>query len=147
VTAYADSGVLAKLYVLEPDSPEAVHLVSSFAPPLPLTHLQALEVRNALRLKICRGEMTRAQLRWTLSRLADDMRRGRWQLPRYALTDVYRKAEELSQKHATSTGCRGLDILHVAGAIVLGVRVFLTFDARQGKLARKARLRVLPART
>ena len=31
-----DSGVIAKLYVLEPDSPEAVRLVSSYAPPLAL---------------------------------------------------------------------------------------------------------------
>ncbi len=130
MTAYADSGVIAKLYVPEPNSPEAVRLVSSYAPPLALTHLQALEVRNALRLKVFRGES-----------------RGRWQLPRYALSDVYREAEELSGKHAASTGCRSLDILHVAGATVLGVRDFLTFDARQGKLARKARLRVLPATT
>ena len=81
--------------------------------------------------------MTRTQLRRTLARLMDDVRRGRWQLPRYALSDVYRKAEELSGKHAASTGCRSLDILHVAGAVVLGARDFLTFDARQGKLARK----------
>ena len=97
--------------------------------------------------KAFRGEITRTQLRRTLSRLADDIRSGRWQLPRYALTDVYRKAEELSGRHAASTGCRSLDILHVAGALVLGVRTFLTFDTRQGKLARKARLRVLPATT
>ena len=53
----------------------------------------------------------------------------------------------LSEKYAGSTGCRSLDILHVASAIVLGIRDFLTFDARQGDLARKARLRVLPATT
>ena len=35
----------------------------------------------------------------------------------------------------------------VARATVLGLRDFLTFDARQGKLARKARLRVFPATT
>jgi hypothetical protein len=111
VTAYADSGVIAKLYVPEPNSPEAARLVSSYAPPLALTHLQALEVRNALRLKVFRGE----------------------------------KAEELSGKHAASTGCRSLDILHVAGTIILGVRDFLTFDVRQGKLARKARPESSPA--
>src|SRR5439155_5409554 len=77
VTAYADSGVIAKLYVLEPNSSAAAHLVSPFAPPLPLTHLQALEVRNALRLKAFRGEMTRTQLRRTLLRLTDDIPQGR----------------------------------------------------------------------
>ena len=147
MTAYADSGVIAKLYVPEPNSPEAVRLVSSYAPPLALTHLQALEVRNAFAVE---GLPQRDDPRTASS---DVVAAGggrssrRWQLPRYALSDVYREAEELSGKHAASTGCRSLDILHVAGATVLGVRDFLTFDARQGKLARKARLRVLPATT
>ena len=69
MTAYVDSGVIAKLYVPEPNSPEAARLVSAYAPPLALTHLQAFEVRNALRLKVFRGEMTRSELRRTLSRL------------------------------------------------------------------------------
>jgi len=88
VTAYADSGVVAKALRARAEQPRGGASRVLLRTPLPLTHLQALEVRNALRLKAFRGEMTRTQLRRTLSRLADDIRSGRWQLPRYALTDV-----------------------------------------------------------
>jgi hypothetical protein len=98
-----------------------------------LDETETLEVRNSLRPKVFRGEMTRSELRRTLSRLAEDVREGRWHLPRYTVSDVYRKAEELSGKHAASTGCRSLDILHVAGAIIFGVRDFLTFDAGEAR--------------
>ena len=37
-----------------------------------------------------------------------------------------------------------LEILHVAAALTLGARVFVSFDDRQRKLARRARLKVLP---
>jgi hypothetical protein len=37
-----------------------------------------------------------------------------------------------------------LDILHVATAMVLGVRDFASFDGRQRQLAKRAGLRVLP---
>lgn len=146
MSAYLDTGVIAKLYVLEPDSPEAARLVSAYPPPLVFTHLQALELRNALRLKVFRGEITGAELRLTLSRLAADIRAGRWTPPQYALTDVFGKAEELSRKFALVTGCRSLDTLHVAAAVVLKLRDFVTFDVRQGRLARKARLRLRPLR-
>ena len=146
MSAYLDTGVIAKLYVLESDSAEAARLVSAYRPPLVFTHLQALEIRNALRLKVFRGEITRAQLRLTMSRLEIDIRAGRWESPRYALSDVYEKAEDLSRRFAPTTGCRSLDILHVAAAVVLKVRDFVTFDVRQGRLARKARLRLRPVR-
>ena len=69
MSANLDTGVIAKLYVIESDSAEAARLVSAYRPPLVFTHLQALEIRNALRLKVFRGEITRAQLRLTMSRL------------------------------------------------------------------------------
>ncbi len=40
-------------------------------------------------------------------------------------------------------GCRSLDVLHVASAIELGLRVFVTFDVRQQELARSAGLKLL----
>ena len=46
--------------------------------------------------------------------------------------------------NAASTLAQSLDILHVAAALTLGARVFVSFDDRQRKLARRARLKVLP---
>ena len=116
MTAYADSGVLAKLYVLEPDSPEAVHLVSSFAPPLPLTHLQALEVRNALRLKAFRGEMTRTQLRRTLLRLTDDIPQGRGAVGKACSQYGVPQCRYSARRRSSCSRCPHLpDFRHAAG--------------------------------
>ena len=41
-------------------------------------------------------------------------------------------------------GCRTLDIIHVAAALVIGAREFVTFDGRQGAMAKQAGLAVKP---
>jgi predicted nucleic acid-binding protein len=43
-----------------------------------------------------------------------------------------------------SLGCRTLDIIYVAAALVIGGKEFVTFDGRQGALARQAGLTVKP---
>ena len=49
--------------------------------------------------------------------------------------DVHARAIRLSEKHTVSNGNRAFDILHVAIALHLGAREFLTFDERQRRLA------------
>ncbi|MGO8999091.1 MAG: type II toxin-antitoxin system VapC family toxin [Polyangiaceae bacterium] len=141
---YFDSGVIVKLYVPEPNSADAIRLVTALPPPIPFTDWQAIEVRNAMRLKRFRGEITPAQLRAALRALAEDERAGRWQRPALDLGETLRRAEVFSRKLAPAIGCRTLDILHVATAVVLGVREFASFDGRQRQLAKKAGLRVVP---
>ncbi len=48
---------------------------------------------------------------------------------------VHLAAERLSELYTEASGHRSMDILHVATAIELGVKKFLTFDANQKKLA------------
>ena len=60
----------------------------------------------------------------------------------YDLSDVFRRAEELSSLHTPKLGARSLDILHVAAAIELSVKAFVTGDGRQAKLASACRLDV-----
>jgi uncharacterized protein len=55
---------------------------------------------------------------------------------------VKQKAEELSAGHAATLGCRTLDIIHVAAAVVIGVSDFVTFDNRQAALAKLCGLTV-----
>ncbi len=45
---------------------------------------------------------------------------------------------------AAALGCRTLDIIHMAAALVIGVKKFVTFDHRQAALARMAGLNVKP---
>ena len=58
--------------------------------------------------------------------------------------DVHRLAETLSQRHTMGRGHRSLDVLHVATALHLGVREFLTFDSNQKALALAENLKVEP---
>jgi hypothetical protein len=58
------------------------------------------------------------------------------------LSEVMIEAERLSALHSGILGTRSLDVLHVACALVLGGSDFLTFDIRQGALAKAAGLKV-----
>ena len=142
--AYFDSAIIVKLYVRETTSVDAIALVSQQAAPYLLTHWQALEVRNAIRLKAFRGELSATEMTASLAALEQDIAAGRWQTPAYDRFVVEQKAEELSQQHSAALGCRTLDIIHVAAALVLETKTFITFDTRQKKLAVLAGLAVKP---
>jgi predicted nucleic acid-binding protein len=58
--------------------------------------------------------------------------------------DVHRLAETLSKRHTIAGGHRAFDVLHVATALHLGTREFLTFDTSQRKLAAAEKLKVKP---
>jgi predicted nucleic acid-binding protein len=58
--------------------------------------------------------------------------------------DVHRLAETISKRHTMTGGHRSLGMLHVATALHLGAREFLTFDTNQRKLAAAEKLKVKP---
>ena len=140
--AYFDSAIIAKLYVQEATSPDAIRLVGAYAAPYVLTQWQELEVKNAIRLKAFRVEITAAEMDQSIAAFEQDVATGRWQRPAYTAATVEQKAEDLSAGYSAALGCRTLDIIHVAAALVLGAREFVTFDARQGALAKKVGLTV-----
>ncbi|MEJ0000295.1 MAG: type II toxin-antitoxin system VapC family toxin [Verrucomicrobiota bacterium] len=144
VGTYFDSALLIKNYVAEPNSSDAQDLLERETPPLPLTHLQEAEIRNGIRLKTFRKEITQAEAAGALLLLEDDIRAGRLERPNYTLLSIFHRAEILSERYAMATGARTLDILHVAAAVELRCRRFVSFDERQRKVAAKAGLRVLP---
>lgn len=57
---------------------------------------------------------------------------------------VWDKAENLSAQYACLVNCRTLDTLHVATALLLGFRDFVSLDRRQRSLAEHVGLRVKP---
>lgn len=63
---YVDTGILVKSNVSERNSHEADVLLFGTLPPLPLTHFQELEIRNAMRLKRGRGELSQLELEQSL---------------------------------------------------------------------------------
>jgi predicted nucleic acid-binding protein len=141
---YFDSAVLVKAYCLESTSAQALSLIKRARPPLIFTPLHAIEIRNALRLKRHRRELTEFQLRGALGNLDDDIRNGFLHLADLDLSAVFGQAELLSAAYTSTIGARSLDVLHVAAALLLGAKQFVSFDRRQRSLAIGAGFNVLP---
>ena len=57
---------------------------------------------------------------------------------------VHAEAERLSARHTAEGGHRSMDILHVATALSMGAREFLSFDGNQTALASVEGLTVKP---
>ena len=140
---YFDTGLLLKLYSFESNSAQAIALIQSHGTPIILSGLQQTELRNALHRKKARGEMTAPQLKTALKDLQRDLDAGVLQVPQLDWPEVWTKADRLTAKYVVTTSCRTLDVLHVAVALQLGVKVFGTTDQRQLLLARKAGLKTV----
>jgi len=140
--AYFDSAIIIKLYVQELNSAYAISLVSNYPAPAPITVWQALEVKTAIRLKAFRKEISAGEMMQSISAFEQDIAAKRWVRPDYTSAAVEQKAEELSASHAATLGCRTVDIIHVAAAVVIGVKDFVTFDNRQAALAKLSGLTV-----
>ncbi len=146
MTTYVDTGVLLKSYVLEPDSPFAVDLLSAAGETLSFSHLHELELPNALQLKRFRGEITARQLAGSLACIDSDRAEGRLVRPAYDLAKVFSRATSLAARHSAKTGARSLDLLHVAIALEAGCSTLISLDRRQRAVASIEGLTVKPHR-
>ena len=135
MTAYADTGFLCSLYAPDAHTRLAVARMARQTLPLPVTWLHRLEFRNALRLRVFRGEITPAQRDASLNAMLADLAAGVLAHAEPPLADLTTEAERLSALHSEALGTRSLDVLHIASALVLGLSEFLAFDRRQHALA------------
>ena len=140
---YFDTGLLVKLYLTEQNSLEATALIHSHGIPICFCGLQRTELRNALYRKCGRGEITEKQLAVALKDIQADMDGGVLQMPDIEWPEVWTNADRLTAKYAMATQCRTLDVLHVAVAMQLDIKIFGTTDVRQMVVARKAGLKVV----
>jgi predicted nucleic acid-binding protein len=142
VVIYPDTSFLFSLYVKEDETPQAQAYAEQLAEALTFTPFHRLELRTAFRLRVFRGELEPDKLRRAL-RLSDEhVTEGFLQHTPLVWADALREAERLGEAHLTETGARSGDLFHVASAVVLGAREFVTFDQRQTLLARRAGLKV-----
>lgn len=135
---YLDTSALIKLYLLERGSEEVHRLVSGQDEPLPVWELQEMELANALRLKAFRREITAKEVEGQLALFAQRKERGFYYFPDLDRGGLFEAFMSLSAAHTPKLGCRTLDILHVACARLLGSDLFVTADAKQHELAKKA---------
>ena len=142
--AYADSSFLVSLHRDDVLHEAALAFMAKTTLSLAFTPLHRVEVRNALRNATANGEMTAPDCRLAFRQIDEDLRDGLLIHTPVDWTDALRRADELSEKHASSEGQRTIDLLHVAIALESGAKTFLSFDQRQRKLAKAAGLKVKP---
>jgi predicted nucleic acid-binding protein len=144
MVAYADTSFLFSLYGHDANSARAQTMGNALKVPLAFTQLQRHELRNAFRLAVFRRVMTSDRCAAVLAAIEVDTKTGVLVETPVSWAEVYVGAEALSAAHSKTLGTRGFDVLHVAAAIALETKSFLTFDARQKFLAAKAGLKVKP---
>lgn len=131
------------MYSPHADSARALSWLQQAREPLPFSPLHRLELRTAIRLRVFRGKITREQRRLAFQEVDVDLTDGILAHTAIPWTDASREAEALAALHAEELEVRSFDLLHVGVAVALKATDFLTYDARQGSLAKAARLKVV----
>lgn len=138
---YLDTSAWLKLYIRETGSNEVQKVLSSQSEPLPLWEIQEMELRNALRLKVFWGDISQSDSDHQVELLEDRKRKGQYVYPRFDRVSLFNRVRALTDLTPKS-GCRTMDILHVACAIEIQAEQFVSYDLRQIQLAKQAGLRV-----
>jgi predicted nucleic acid-binding protein len=144
---YVDPSALSRLYLHQVGSQEMATWRAKAKGTLAVTHHGRTEVINA----ICRASFLR-QLdeKGCNEALADfnaDFQTGHLRQADILWRAALNRAAELSKKHTPKLGTRSLDVLHVASALELKSRYFLTFDLRQQQLAVAAGVKTISLET
>lgn len=140
--AYYDTGILLKLYTGELGSVEVCALVIDRKEPLFLSSLHVAECTSAFRLKQFRGECEPERAAQAFAQLEQDFHDGVLKMLPVDWEKAWQRCRALCDAHAGETGCRTLDSLHVACALLESTAEFITSDHRQAALAKRAGLRV-----
>ena len=140
---YADPSALLKLYLNEPESRAMTLWRSKATGPLSVTHHGRVELVNGIALAAHRRLIDDHVFTAALASLDDDFRQGRYTQVDLLWRAALNRAGDLSRSFSRTMGTRSLDVFHVASALELGLRFFLTFDTRQQNLARTVGLRIL----
>lgn len=131
----ADTSFLFSLYGNDGNTPRAVAWMKSRRTALTLSSLNEYELGNALRFAEFRKMIGPGEATLFWAQYEADRASGRLKIQVCNLADVVDEANRLSASHTLTGGHRGFDILHLAAAVRLNAKQFLTFDGNQKKLA------------
>lgn len=139
--AYPDTSFLCAFYRKQANSALAAGHFAKMSEPLHVASPLLFEFRQSARWQVYlhRQDPSKGYDRITatesLGQLQSDLTTGAVKVIPVDWADVANIAERLSAQYTWSEGYRGFDVLHVATALHLGAREFLSFDGKQKKLA------------
>jgi hypothetical protein len=108
-----------------------------------VTHHGRVEIVNAICRAAFMGYLPKAELSETLAQFHNDFVQGALVQANILWRAALNRAASLSERYTPECGLRSLDVLHVACALELKVRHFLTFDERQQTLSNAVGLRTI----
>ena len=150
MSVFADTSFLCALYRVQDNSPEAYKLAGALKEPITVSSLVLFEFRQSVRLQAFRFSSDRTQgypqrdAARVLEAVQANLEAGAVVVAPADWPEVHSLAEELSSRHTAAMGIRSMDMLHVATALHLGAKQFLTFDGKQAALAKISGLKVKP---
>lgn len=145
---FPDTSFLCAIYRAQVHSPAADTYMAALSGALQVSSLLLLEFRQSARLQIYLHNADRTkgfprdEGEQMMRDLQADLASGVIASMPVNWADVHNLAEGLSGKYTIADGFRLADILHVATALHLGAAQFLTFDAKQKKIAEAEGLQV-----
>lgn len=139
---YVDPRALLKLYLNERESRAMTAWRAKQRHPLFVTYHGRVELVNAIALATHRKFIDDQAFAAALAALDEDFEQGRCVLADVLWRAALKRAADLSRTHTRALGTRSLDVLHVACALELECRMFVSFDNRQQDLARAVALKV-----
>ena len=145
---YPDTSFLCSVYRKQIHTPAALAYRDKMEEPLPFTRLLEFEFLQSIELQVWLHSQNRSkgysrrEADFMLTDWYQDVATGLNALVPVDTDLVINLAADLSGKHTAEGGHRTLDILHLATAIHLQAKAFLTFDARQRHLAKFLGLKV-----
>ena len=140
---YVDPSALRSLYVHDDRSARVCAFRRRNAGQLPITRFGRAEIINSIHLAVYRKTIDPDTANAATSDFEADIRDGRLLVVDALWRRTLDLAAELSEHHSGRLGTRTLDVLHVATALTLTMKRFVTYDTRQAALAKVVGLRVL----
>lgn len=110
---------------------------------MPITRFGHAELINAIALGQFRGDYGETECSGAMDDVRNDLEEGRLRLVDLPWRAALDGAVSLSRTYAPKLGTRALDVLHVASALELQARQFITYDDRQARLAAACGLKVV----
>ena len=146
MNAYYDTGALVPLYITEVFSMTVHALTRQRSEAIPFSAFHYLECENAARLRRFRGDIDEPRLHRMLQDIHADIEYGRLVLRPANWIAALDSARQISEASTVKTGCRTLDLIHVAIAVQWDCSDFVSADERQLKAAKSQGLKVVDIR-
>jgi len=140
---YFDTSALVKLYYPEDESKSVSHWVLNREEAIPFTLFHELELNTALSARVFRGDVTLQERENARKAIESDLLTGVLIKTSVDWERAFAEALELCDRHSIQLGCRSLDIMHVACAMILGCSGVVSYDRRQRSLAAAAGLQAI----